>query len=169
MERLRSAAATRPPEQLQRLALGRSGEGEEAQVRLLAARSHHLVEAVFPVGLPLGVLHGTGAEDGFQFPRGLPGLAGMSLVHDHGVPALRDLRFPSLRLRLLLRGRFLLRLGTRRMQQPAQDERELLQRRDHDLGAVDQRRRKLLAVLVDGLHHTLGVLDLVDRVLELLV
>ncbi len=75
----------------------------------------------------------------------------------------------SLRLLLLLFGRLLLALGAGHVEQPAQDERELLQRRDDDLRAVDQRRGQLLRVLVDRLHDALRVLDLVDRVLQLLV
>ena len=41
------------PEQLQRLALGRGGEGEETQVGLPPARVHDLVQPVFPVRLAL--------------------------------------------------------------------------------------------------------------------
>ena len=93
----------------------------------------------------------------------------MGLVHDHSVTALRDLALPCLRLRLLLRGCILRRLCAGHVQQPAQDERKLLQRSDHDLGAVDQRRGKLLAVLVDGLDHALGMFNLVDRILKLLI
>ena len=91
----------------------------------------------------------------------------MRLVHDHGVPALRDLRLPCLRPRFLAGRRRLLRLRSRRVQQPAQHERELLQRGDDDPGAVDQRGGELPAVPVDGFDHALGVLDLVDGVLEL--
>ena len=93
----------------------------------------------------------------------------MRLVHDHGVPALRDLRLPCLRPRLLTGRRRLLRLRPRGVQQPAQHERELLQRGDDDPGAVDQRGGELPAVPVDGLDHALGVLDLVDGVLKLTV
>ena len=56
VEGLGHAARARPPEQLQRLALGRGGEGEEAQVRLPPARLHHLVQPVFPVGLAFVVV-----------------------------------------------------------------------------------------------------------------
>ena len=57
----------------------------------------------------------------------------------------------------------------RPLQQSAQYEGEFLQRRDHDLRAVDQRRGQLLRVLVDRLHHTLCVLDLIDRILKLCI
>ena len=47
----RLAVRTGAPEQFQRLALRRGGEREETQVRLPAARLHHLIEAVFKIGL----------------------------------------------------------------------------------------------------------------------
>jgi hypothetical protein len=44
-----------------------------------------------------------------------------------------------------------------------------LQRRDDDLGTVDQRRSELFRVLIDGFDYALGMLDLVNRVLKLLI
>ena len=95
VKRLRQSARALAPEQLQRLALGRGGEGEEAQVRLLPARLHHLVQPVFPIRFFLVVLGlGRRAENRLQLPRRLAALAGMRLVHDDGVTSLRDLRLP---------------------------------------------------------------------------
>ena len=61
----------------------------------------------------------------------------MRLIYNHRIPALADFRFPSLSLRPLLGGGGLLRLGPSGAQQPAQYEREFLERSDDDLGAVD--------------------------------
>ena len=127
------------------------------------------VQAVLPVRLVLAVVCGSGAEDGLQLARCLAGLAGVRLVHDDGVAALRDRRFPfpapaASPPRSLSPGS---RAGD--VQQSAQHEREFLQCRDDDLGAVNQRRRELLRVLIDGLDDALRVFDLVDRVLQLLV
>ena len=93
----------------------------------------------------------------------------MRLVDDDRVAAAGDLLAPGSGLRTFgLRGR-IGRVGPGGAQEALHDERELLQRRDDDLRAVDERRRELLRVLVDGLHHALGVLDLVDGVLQLAV
>jgi hypothetical protein len=46
---------------------------------------------------------------------------------------------------------------------------EFLQSRDEDLDAVDQRRRQLARVLIDGFDDPLRMLDLIDRILQLLV
>lgn len=51
MKGFRLAAGADAAEQLQGLALGRGGVGEKAQIGLAAARGHHLVQAVFPIGL----------------------------------------------------------------------------------------------------------------------
>ena len=93
----------------------------------------------------------------------------MGLVHDHRVAALGDFRLPRLRPRLLLGTCRLLRVGTGNVQQTTQHEGELLQRGNHDPGAVDQGFRELPAVAVDGLDDTLRMLDLIDGVLELTV
>ena len=92
----------------------------------------------------------------------------MRFVHDDRIPPLGDFGFPSLAcIRLLLVGRLLLTFRARGVEQTAQHERELLQGGDDDLGAVNQRRRQLLRVLVNRLHHALRVFDLVDRILQL--
>jgi hypothetical protein len=86
------------------------------------------------------------------------------LIDDHRIAPLGDLGFPRLCLRLLIGCGRLLCLGAGDVEEAAQDERELLQSRDDDLGAVDQRSGELLAVLVDCFDHALGMLDLVDRI-----
>ena len=55
------------------------------------------------------------------------------------------------------------------MQQTTQHEGKLLQRRNHDLSAVDQGFRELSAVAIDRLDNTLSMLDLIDGVLKLAV
>jgi type I restriction enzyme R subunit len=55
------------------------------------------------------------------------------------------------------------------MKQPTQHKGKLLQRRDYDLGAIDQRLSELRRVLVDSFNDTLGVFDLINGVLELAV
>ena len=55
------------------------------------------------------------------------------------------------------------------LEQLARDERELLQRGDDDGHRVLQRLGELPRALVDLLHHAALVLELVDRVLQLLV
>ena len=86
-----------------------------------------------------------------------------------GIPTFADFRLPSLGLRLLFGSGGLLRLGPGGAEQPAQYEWEFLERGDDDFGAVDEGVGELLAVLVDCLDHALGVFDLVNCVLELLV
>ncbi len=55
------------------------------------------------------------------------------------------------------------------MQQAPQHERKFLQCRDDDLCPVDECLGQLLRITVNGLHHSLLVLDLVNRILELLI
>ena len=167
VERLRGAARSGPAEDLQGLGLRRGGEGEERQIRLPSTRRHHLVEAVLPI-LPVVIgLPCVRAQNSLEFARGLAGLAGVRLVHDHGVAARGDLRLPGFRPRGLAGRRGPLRCRARGVQQPAQHEGKLLQRGNDDLGAVDQRFGKLPAVPVDRPDHALRVFDLVDRVLQL--
>ena len=168
MERLGQSARAGSAEKLQRLPLRRCGECEEAQVRLTPARLDHLVQPVFPIGIFFSILRlRRRAEDGLHFHRRIARLAGMRLIHDDRIPSLGNLGLPFLRLFLLLRRRLLLALRTGGVEQTAQHERKLLQRGDDDLRAVNQRRRQLLRVLVNRLHHALRVFDLVNRILQL--
>ena len=95
----------------------------------------------------------------------------MGLVHDHGVAPTRDGFAPLRRLGLVGRvrrvGRACFAAGDG--QQAPHHERELLQRGDHDLRAVDEGLGQLSGVFVDGLDDALGVLDLVDGVLQLAI
>ena len=77
------------------------------------------------------------AQNFLELPCGLAGLAGVRLIYNHRIPTLADFRFPSLGLRSLLGGGGFLRLGPSGAQQPAQYEREFLERGDDDLGTVD--------------------------------
>ncbi len=139
-------------EQLQRLALRGRGEREEAQVLLPPPGRHRLRERLVDL-LGRQVASSlrrpsrrllAGAEDPAQLLGGLAGLGGVRLVHDHRVPAVRE------RLDLV------------------QHERELLQRGDDDPGLLPgQRVGELAGVLLDPLHDAVGVLELVDRVLQL--
>jgi hypothetical protein len=126
-----------------------------------------VAEPVFPIRFAFRVVICPSAKDRLQLARRLAGLARVRFVHDYGVAALGDFGLPRPCQRLLRGGRRLLRFRARDVQQAAKDERELLQRSDHDLGAVDQCCRELFAVLIDRLDHPLGVLDPVDRVLKL--
>ena len=93
----------------------------------------------------------------------------MRLVDDDRVASVGDGLAQRDGLRVFGRRGLAGRVRSGNAQQAAHDERELLQRRDDDLRAVGERLRELLRVLVDGLHHALGVLDLVDGVLQLAV
>ena len=142
------------------------GEREEAQIRLSPSRGHYLVQAVFPISFAFAILVVCcGTQNRLQLARSFPGLAGMGLVHDHRIAAPGDFRRPRLCSRLLLGACRLLSFGTGNVQQTTQDEGELLQRRNHDLGAVDQGFPELPAVAVNRLDHTLGMLDLINCVL----
>ena len=169
VKRLRQPVRALAPEQLQRLALRRGGEGEEAQVRLPPARLHDLIQPIFPIRLFLAVLRlGRCAENRLQLARRLAGLAGVRFVHDdRHSGAWRSPPPTPWPARFFLGGRLLLAFRAGGMEQPAQHERKLLQCGDDDLCAVNQRRGQLLRVLVNGLHHALGVLDLVNRILQL--
>ena len=132
-------------EQLQRACLRRGGEGEERQVRLLAPGGRRSGQRILGlVDRLVGVRLLADAEHRLHRGGRVAGLRGVRLVDDHGVPALRQ--------RLDLVG----------------DERELLQRRDDDPGLLTgEGVGELLAVLVDPHHDAVGVLELVDRVLQL--
>ena len=91
----------------------------------------------------------------------------MRLVHDHRVAPGGDSLAPLCRLRTLgLAGR-VRRIGAGDGQEAPHHEGELLQRGDNDHRPIHQGARQLLRILVDSLHHALGVLDLVDGVLKL--
>ena len=134
VERLGLAARARAAEQLQRLALGRGGEGEEAQVRLPPARLHDLVEPVFPVGLVfLAVSCAAAPRIAFSSRAVSPvwlecASSTMTAYRRAAMAASHSFaccRFSGARL--------VLALGAGRVEQSAQHERKLLQRRDHDL------------------------------------
>ena len=109
------------------------------------------------------------SEDRLHFAGAVAGLAGVRLVHDHRVASPRDLLAPLRRLCLLLPCGSVHRLGASDGQQAPQHERELLQRRDHDLRSVHQGLCELLGILLDRFDDSLFVLDLVDRLLQLAV
>ena len=136
------------PEQLEGAGLGRGREGEERQVGLPASRRHRLGQRVLRrVGRLVRL--GTGrlaAEHRLERGGRITGLGRVGLVHDHRVGPV---------------GEALDLLG---------DERELLERGDDDAGLLaGQRVGQLLGVLVDADHDAAGVLELVDRLLQLLV
>ena len=141
--------------QLQRLGLGRGGEGEVADARVLpGARGHVggqdvLVAHLAAIGQRLLLF---AAEHLLELGRRLARLAGMRLVGNHGKA-------------LALRGR---QLAHRR-----QRERKGLDGADHDLLVARQRLRQLLAlagiVAGDAGHHAGGALKVVDRLLQLRV
>jgi len=91
----------------------------------------------------------------------------MGLVHENRVAAVCDFRLPFGVIDFLFGRRFFLAFRTSGMKQPAQNEGKLLERRDDDLRAVDQRCGQLFGVLIDGLDDPLGMLNLVDGILQL--
>ena len=135
-------------EQLERLALGGGGEGEERQVALAPSgggargqRGQVVGQLVLPVALDLGL---GPAQHRLDRAGGLPALAAVRLVDDHGHP-------PAL-------------------QTGGGDDGELLQRGDDDLGGgVLQRRAQLLGVAVDAPEHPANVVQAADGGLQLLV
>ena len=146
VERLVPAVGADVAEQLQSAALGRGGEREERQVRLVAPGRHRLGEQRLGIGhLGIGVDLRLGqTQHPPQFCGRFAGLRRVRLVHDHRIVALGQR--PDL----------------------VEDERELLQRCHDDAGLLTgQRRGELRRVLVDPLHHPQGVLELVDGVLQL--
>ncbi len=133
-------------EQLQRLALGRGGEGEEAQVGLPAPGGDGDRQGVFHRVLLEVVVALGRAEHTAQLLGGFAGLRGVGLVDDQRVPARREL------LDLV------------------EDEGALLQSGDDDPRLLTgERRRELAGMLVDPLHHAVDMLELVDGLLELAV
>ena len=136
------------PEQLEGAGLGRGREGEERQVGLPASGRHRLGQRVLRrVGRLVRL--GTGrlaAEHRLERGRRITGLGRVGLVDDHRVGPV---------------GEALDLLG---------DERELLERGDDDAGLLARQGvGQLLGVLVDSHHDAVGVLELVDRLLQLLV
>jgi len=111
-------------EHLQGTALGRRGEGEEAQVVLLAADGGFARKRILRGVSEFRAVHvrllggevfsqnPAGAEDLLHLLRGLAGLGGVGLVHEHCVAAGGE------------------RLGL------VEDERELLERRYDDAGGL---------------------------------
>ena len=95
VERLRLAVRVLAPEDLQRLVFRRGGEGEEAEVRLLAALGHRLQDFFLVVGAvpwlrPSSLafsLIAVAGQHPLQFGGGLAGLRAVGLVHDHRVLA----------------------------------------------------------------------------------
>ena len=82
-----------------------------------------------------------------------------------GRTAFGDFGLPRFSLLLLSLGGLFLTIRAGGMEQTAQHEGKLLQRGDDDFRSVNQRRRQLLRVLINRLHHSLGVFDLVNRIL----
>ena len=93
----------------------------------------------------------------------------MRFIHNDGIAPRCNSGLPGSGLRLFFGAGFVLVFGTRRMQQAAQYKRKLLQRGNNDLGAINQRISQLLGVLVNGFHHTLRMLNLINGILQLLV
>ena len=163
----RLAGRARLVEQGHGLELRRGREGEEAEVRLprpfqRVAQHGRLGLVGQVVVLFVGELGGDGGFDPFTVQhalerrRGLAALGRVRLVDDDGEAFSRgvDLHGGA----LFLKGRERLR-----------DEGKLLDGGDDDGRALGQRRGELLRVLVDLLDHAGLVLELVDRVLQLLI
>jgi len=91
----------------------------------------------------------------------------VSLVGDDRIAPFGDLRLPGLGFGALLFGGRIQVVRPGCPQQAAQHKGKFLQRGHHDLGAVDQCRGQLAGVLVNGLDHALGMLDLVNGILQL--
>ena len=123
-------------EGLQRLVLRRGGEGEEAQVRLLAPLRHRLQDFFLVVGQSprlrpsclASSLIALPASTPFKSAAASPGLRAVGLVHDHGIVPVGQV--PDL----------------------VRDEGELLERGDDDGHAGLQGFGQLRRVLVDLLH-----------------
>ena len=152
-----------PAEDSQGLVLRRRREGEKAQVRLpppLGHAAEQLVEVVEPLlgGPLLGLLaKALAAEHGLQLGGRLAPLGAVRFVDDDRETPPREVGRP---LASSLLGH---------LEEVIGDEGELLQGGDDDRYAAVERRRELLRVLVDLLDHAALVLELVDRVLELLI
>ena len=153
------------PEDFERFVLGRGGEGEEAQVRLPAALRHAEEQGlhVLPGQAFLGgllpclrpqflaaqhFLHGGGC---------LPALGTVRLVDKHGAAT-------GWQGTGCINAAFIGHL-----EQLPGDERELLQGGDDDGNPALQGFRQLARAFVHLPHHAVLVLELVDRVLQLLI
>jgi hypothetical protein len=134
--------------------LGGGRKGEEREVLLPGPGPDRLGQCLFDRVDSLGDVPGVlglgggqflllgGTEGQAEVLRRLPGLAGVGLVDDHGVAAVREVG-PAL-----------------------QNHGELLEGGDDDAGLLPgQGVGQLLGVLVDLLDHPVGVLELVDGVL----
>jgi len=150
VERGGLAVWSRVPEQLQGPELRRRREREEAHVRLRPpeqgcpecelVRGREVLALLFKLG-------GDGAvrQQLLDRDRHLAALGAVGLVDDEGVTAVGQ------RLDLVL------------------DEAELVDGRDDDGGSALERRGELVGAFVDALDHAGLVLELVNRVLQLLV
>ena len=145
------------------LVLRRGGEGEEAQVRLPAALGHAAEQLlhVFPAFLGRAFCgffpQPLAAEHFLEIGGGLAALGAVRLVDDDG--ATTGGERPGAVCPPFLG----------HPEQVPGDERELLQGGDDDRHRALERLGELARVLVDALHDTALVLELVDRVLELLI
>jgi hypothetical protein len=141
-------------EELQRLGLGRRGEGKEAEVGVGPSRGDGGRNHVVGRQLLFVVLPALDHEHFFQLPGGGAALRGMGLVGDDGVAAL-------LQAHAVLDG--------------AEHEGEGLDGDDDDglrtlQGLREFLRLRAFALLaVDAADDTVGVLELIDRLLELVV
>ena len=152
MERMKCAVLPLVAEHLQRFGLGRCGECEKRQIRVLSVGEHLLQNGIVAVDLVLGFaldlrifaerFFGIG-KGGFQLDCGAAGLRGMRLVHDHGEIA------PRGTVHLLI------------------DHRELLQGRDNNAHAAVECVAQIAGILllVDRLDHAELVVKAGDRLL----
>ena len=152
-----------PTEDRQSLVFGRGGEGEEADVRLFPAFGHaaeeflHVLQALFRGLLLRFGKQRLAGQDFLQVGRRFAGLGTVSFVND-------DRHAPGGQDTLTL-----LAALFRQLEQLAGDKGEFLKRSDDDGHTAFQRGSKLLGILVNSLHHTLAVVELVNGVLQLLV
>ena len=152
-----------PAEHRQRLVLRRGGEGEETQVRLPAPLGHAarqlllVLETLLLRAFAGGLMQVFTAEHFLQIRRRLPSLRAVGLVHDDR--AASSGKHAGALCSLLLG----------HLEQMPGHEGELLQRGDDDGDGVLQGLGQLPGPLVDLLNDPELVLELVDRVLQLLI
>ena len=147
----------------ERPVLRRGGEGEETQVRLLAALGHASEELfqVFPAflgcALPGFFPKLLPAQHFLEIGRSFAALGAVGLVDDDGAAPGGD------------RSRAGLPAFLGHLEQLARDERKFLQGGDDHRHRTLERFGELSRAFVDPLHDAALVFELVDRVLELLV
>ena len=152
MKGLRLAILAGSAEDLQGFVFGRCREGKEADVGLMPAPGHGLEDFLLIIGQPFRLgfcpglfLDGCAGEHALELGRRLAALGAVGFVNNHRITA---------------HGQFAHFLG---------DERELLERGDHNRHTRPEGLGQLGRVDVDLLDHALLVFELVNGVLKLLV